>query len=642
MSDFSSVLSPHEGEIHVIAAAQHIVKALGANKNLDDELRKILSQLDSHLSAMTVLTTESRGTGFREVEEQLKYAEEKIRGWESNQSLLWDSDEFDPLEASEFLKAIDEIQALIEGLRSLSVNGNRKQKELLNRADSILQMAMSRLEKETIHILVKHKQYFQPKNMSFRSCALDVLYDESFVSVEDIPSEEALQRNSREKESDEYIFDLVHPQVIPHLKSIANVMFGVNYGQEFCQAFIRVRRDALEEYLVILKVENFSIEDVLKMEWSSLNYEIKKWVRAMNIIIRYLASEKQLCDQILGDYGFVNPLCFVEISKASLAHLLNFGEAIAMGTHEPEKLFRLLDMYEVVADNLLDIDALFSEEAGTAVRLEFRELLRSLGDSGRATFLKFGNAIAANASTRPFLGGGIHPLTKYVMNYIKTLTMYCNTLNVLLKDQEAADPNPVVEPENGQGVSSITHCQMACHFRSITATLESNLDSKSKLFKDGVLQHIFLMNNFHYMVRKVKSGELRLFFGDEWIKEHIVKYKQHAMSYERANWNSVLSFLKDGDSPGLCSASKAIRGFTIAFEEVYKNQTGWSIPDPELREDLQISTSQKVIHAYRSFMGRKSSSISEKYIRHSPDDLQNYILDLFNGSPRILHSSRKK
>ena len=642
MSDFSSVLSPHEGEIHVIAAAQHIVKALGANKNLDDELRKILSQLDSHLSAMTVLTTESRGTGFREVEEQLKYAEEKIRGWESNQSLLWDSDEFDPLEASEFLKAIDEIQALIEGLRSLSVNGNRKQKELLNRADSILQMAMSRLEKETIHILVKHKQYFQPKNMSFRSCALDVLYDESFVSVEDIPSEEELQRNSREKESDEYIFDLVHPQVIPHLKSIANVMFGVNYGQEFCQAFIRVRRDALEEYLVILKVENFSIEDVLKMEWSSLNYEIKKWVRAMNIIIRYLASEKQLCDQILGDYGFVNPLCFVEISKGSLAHLLNFGEAIAMGTHEPEKLFRLLDMYEVVADNLLDIDTLFSEEAGTAVRLEFHELLRSLGDSGRATFLKFGNAIAANASTRPFLGGGIHPLTKYVMNYIKTLTMYCNTLNVLLKDQEAADPNPVVEPENGQGVSSITHCQMACHFRSITATLESNLDSKSKLYKDGVLQHIFLMNNFHYMVRKVKTGELRLFFGDEWIKEHIVKYKQHAMSYERATWISVLSFLKDGDSPGLCSASKAIRGFTIAFEEVYKNQTGWSIPDPELREDLQISTSQKVIHAYRSFMGRKSSSISEKYIRHSPDDLQNYILDLFNGSPRILHSSRKK
>ncbi|GMY15509.1 exocyst complex component EXO70E2-like [Fagus crenata] len=639
MGDFSPVLSPCEGETHVIAAAQHLVKALGASKNLDDDLRKILSQLDSHLSAMTILTTESKGAGFREIEERLRYAEEKIRSWESNQSLIRDSDESDPLDFSELLKAIDEIQALTEGVRSLSVNENGKQKELLNRADSILQMAMSRLEDELIHILVKHKQYFEPGYVSFRSCGKDVLYDESFVSVEDI--EEELQKNSSGNESDEYIQDLVHPHVIPHLKSIANAMFGLNYDQEFCQAFISVRRDALEEYLVILKVEKFSIDDVLKMEWSSLNFEIKKWVRAMNIIIRYLASEKRLCGQVLGDYGFVNPLCFVEISKVSLVHLLDFGEAIAMGTHQPEKLFRLLDMYEVVADNLLDLDALFSEEAGASVRIEFHELLRSLGGSARAIFVKFGSAIAANASTRPYPGGGIHPLTKYVMNYIKTLTTYCNTLNVLLKDQNAADPNPLVEPENGQGVSSFTYCQMACHFRSITATLESNLDRKSKLYKDDALQHFFLMNNFHYMVQKVKSCELSLFFGDDWIREHIVKFQQHARDYERATWNSVLSLLKDDNSSKAILKEKC-RGFTIAFEEVYKNQTGWSITDPHLREDLQISTSQNVIHAYRSFMGRKSSSISDKYIKYTPDDLENYILDLFTGSPRILQSSRRK
>ncbi len=639
MGDFSPVLSPCEGETHVIAAAQHLVKALGASKNLDDDLRKILSQLDSHLSAMTILTTESKGAGFREIEERLRYAEEKIRSWESNQSLIRDSDESDPLDFSELLKAIDEIQALTEGVRSLSVNENGKQKELLNRADSILQMAMSRLEDELIHILVKHKQYFEPGYVSFRSCGKDVLYDESFVSVEEI--EEELQKNSSGNESDEYIQDLVHPHVIPHLKSIANAMFGLNYDQEFCQAFISVRRDALEEYLVILKVEKFSIDDVLKMEWSSLNFEIKKWVRAMNIIIRYLASEKRLCGQVLGDYGFVNPLCFVQISKVSLVHLLDFGEAIAMGTHQPEKLFRLLDMYEVVADNLLDLDALFSEEAGASVRIEFHEILRSLGGSARAIFVKFGSAIAANASTRPYPGGGIHPLTKYVMNYIKTLTTYCNTLNVLLKDQNAADPNPLVVPENGQGVSSFTYCQMACHFRSITATLESNLDRKSKLYKNDALQHFFLMNNFHYMVQKVKSCELSLFFGDDWIREHIVKFQQHARDYERATWNSVLSLLKDDNSSKAILKEKC-RGFTIAFEEVYKNQTGWSITDPHLREDLQISTSQNVIHAYRSFMGRKSSSISDKYIKYTPDDLENYILDLFNGSPRILQSSRRK
>ncbi|KAF5477165.1 hypothetical protein F2P56_003836 [Juglans regia] len=643
MGDFRSVLPLCEGEQHVIAATQHLVKALRASKNLDDDLRKILSQLESHLSGMTILSPESRGTGFREFEQQFKWAEEKIRGWESNQSLMWDSD---PLEASEYLKAVVEIQTLVEGLQRLSMSGSRKQKELLNQADSILQTAMSRLEEELVHILVKHKQYFDLGNMSFQYYGKDVVYDESFVSVEDMRIEEASQRNNSGNESVDCVPDLVHPQVIPHLKSIATVMFASNYHQEFCQAFVSVRRDALEEYLVILKVEKFSIENVLKMEWDSLNFEIRKWIRALNVIIQYLASEKRLCDQVFGDLGFLNPFCFVEISKVSLLHLLNFGEAIAMGTHKPEKLFRLLDMYEVVADNLLYIDTLFSEEAGTCVRIEFHKLLRRLADSARATLLTFGNAIAANASTSPVPRGKIHPLTRYVMNYIKTLPIYCSILNVLLKDQNAASSNPVVELENELEVSSMAYCPMACHLRSITSILEPKLDSNSKLYKDCALQHIFLMNNYHYMVEKAKSSELKLFFGDEWIREHIVKFKQHATSYERATWSSALSLLGGGRA-GSNSTSKTIlkekcRGFIIAFEEVYKNQTGWSIPDPRLREDLQISTSQKVVLAYSYFIGRNSADIGEKYIKYTTDDLEKYILDLFEGSPKSLQRSRSR
>lgn len=628
----------------MIAATQHLVKALGASKNLNADLRTILSQLDSHLSAMTILPTEIRGTGLKELEEQFRSAEKKIMGWESNQSLIWDSD---PSEPSEYLKAVVETQALIEGLQKFSVRENRKQKELLNRAESILQIAMSRLEEELVHILVQHKKFFEPEDLSLLSCGRDVIYDESFVSVDDVSFEEASRRNINGNESEKYIPDLVYPQVIPHLKSIANVMFASNYRQEFCLAFVSTRREALEEYLVILKMDKFSIEDVLNLEWDRLNFEIRKWVRAMHVIIRYLASEKRLFEQVSGEYGFLKPLSFVEISQCSMLPLLNFGEAIALGTHQPEKLFRLLDMYEVLADNLLRIDALFSEEAGACIRIEFHKLLQKLADSARATCAEFGNAIAADASTNPCPGGRIHPLTKYVMNYIKTLTIYGDSINVLLKDQNTTDSNSAVELENGREISSLTNCPMACYLRSVTSTLESNLDSKSKLYKDLALQHIFLMNNFHYMVRKAKSSELRVFFGDEWIRKHIVKFQQLATSYERTTWSSVLSLLRDDGTAGSTSTSKAVpnekcKGFSIAFEEVYKSQTGWLIPDTQLREDLQISTSQKVIQAYRNFTGRNALNISEKYIKYTADDLQNYILHLFEGVPRSLQTSRRK
>lgn len=633
MEDYKSVIPTQEGKRHVIAAAWHITRALVASDNLTDDLRKILTDLDSHLSAMPVVM-ESGGVDFAELERQLKHAEEDVMSWEANQAMVWDSDHEG---APKYVKSIDEILTVVGALTSLS-NEYGKAKELLHRADRVLQLAMSWLEEELVHLLVQHKQFFEPEYMSFRSCGADVMYDESFASVDE-DSEEASKRCSTTgNESEEYVVDLLHPHVIPHLKSIANLMFASNYGQEFCQAFINTRKEALDEYLVILKMEKFSIEDVLKMESKSLNYEIKKWTWVMKIIVRvYLASEKRLCEQIFGDIGSVGTYCFTETSKASMAYFLSFGEAVVIGTPWPEMLFRLLDTYEVLADLLIDIDALFSEVSGSNITTEFHKLCSKLGDFTRATFVEFGNAIASNSSTSPFPGGGIHPLIKYVMNYIKTLPEYDDTLNLILKDRNTEDSNPVAELENLQD-SPLAHS-----LQSITSTLEANLITRSKLYKDVALQHVFLLNNFHYIVEKVKGSKLGQFFGDAWIRQHIAKVQQHATSYERATWSSALKLLIDnGKSMSKTTFKERCKSFSAAFEDVYKNQTGWFIPDPQLREDLHISSSQKVIHAYRTFIGRNTANDSEKHSKYLVEDLENYLLDLFEGSSRALQQTRRK
>ncbi|KAK0587071.1 hypothetical protein LWI29_016846 [Acer saccharum] len=638
MAGYQSMVPIHEREQHVIAAAHHILKALGATKNLSDDMRKILADLDVHLSIMNGHNeSNGGGGGFIEVEKQLKRAEIKVLSWESSQTMIWDSGS---REVSEYLGAVVEIQTVKQSLGGLSLVENGKVKECLYRANSLLQMAMSRLEEELVHILVQHKQYSDPEYMSFHSCQEDLVYDESFVSLEDESVEETYQRVSSDDVSGEHIVDLVHPGVIPDLKSIANVMFASNYDQEFCEAFIGVRKDALN--VVVLAMEKFSIEDVLKMKWCTLSSEIKKWIRAMKIIIRvYLASEKQLCNKILGEFGSVCSFCFVEIGKASLLSLLNFGEAVAMGSLRPERLFHLLDMYEVLSDLLVDIDSLLFEEVGSYVRIEFHELLRKLGHYARATFFELGSAIVSDTSVKPLPRGGIHPLTRYVMNYIKALIIYDHTINMLLED-------PVAElVENEQQVSSsITSCAaLACQLRLITSALECNLDNKSKLYKEDALRYIFLMNNIHYMVQKVKNSDLRLFFGDEWIRKHNGKFQQHATSYQRATWSSVLSFLRVDGSPGSCSILKATtpkercKEFSIAFEEVYKNQTQWSITDPQLQEDVRIAN-LKVIHAYRFFLG--ITRISDKHIKYSVDDLEKLLLDFFEGSQRSLRNSHRR
>ncbi|KAE8668014.1 Presenilin-like family protein [Hibiscus syriacus] len=620
MDGCQSTIPTSEGDLHVVAAAHHIVKALGATKNLSDDLRKILIDLDAHLSMITSNTDSKGGKGFVDVEERLKQSERKILSWESDPRMIWDSG---PRDASGYLEAVDEIQTLVDGLQGLSVHENRKQKELIHRAMSVLQMAMSRLEEELIHILVQHRQQLDPKSITSRSTQRDVVYDESFVSVEDEPTEETSSRNCSGDEIGECIVDLIHADVIPDIKSIAKVMFTSNYCPEFCEAFIGVQKEALEQYFAILDTEKLSIVDVLKLEWTSMSSKMNKWTWSVKIIVLvYLVSEKRLCDQLLGDFGSVSSFCFLEISKATILCFLNFGEAVAMGPHQPEKLLRLLDMYETLADLLRDIDTLFSEEAAA-----------------------FRVAISSNGSLYPFPGGGVHPLNKYVMNYIRMFPEYCNTLNLLLKNQHVDVADQVIEPDNGTNLSLSTSCPMACHLRSIISSLESNLLRKSQLYRNEALQHIFLMNNIHYMVQKVKGSELRLFFGDEWIRKHNGKFQQHAKNYERATWSSVICFLKD-DNPGSSSFSKQTfkercKGFSIAFEEVYKTQTSWSIPDPQLREDLRISTSLKVALAYRTFLGRNPAHIENKCVKLTVEHVEKLLLDLFEGSPRSLRNSHR-
>ncbi|KAL2528614.1 exocyst subunit exo70 family protein E1 [Forsythia ovata] len=655
MGDCKPTIPEVETEEELIAAAKNIVKALETNKNLTNDAKKILANLGMQLCDIireNDLKDEGvkENEGLNEIEQQLDLIQDKVLNWERDQSIIW---ECGPEEAYEYLKAVDEARKLTENLESLSLNNGSD--GLLRRAHDVLQMAMARLEEEFRHLLVQNRQPFEPEHMSFRSIEEDIMEAGSVISSGDDSLEDVVQRDSMSRGSEEYIIELVHPDVIPDLKSIANLMFDSNYGRECSQAFISVQKDALDDCIYILEVEKVSIEDVLKMEWSTLNSKIRRWIRAMKIFVRvYLASEKLLSDKIFGDLESVSSVCFVESSKTAILQLLNFGEAIAIGPHQPEKLIRILDMCEVLADLIPDIDTLYSDDMGSCVRIECQEILRRLGDCAKATFLEFENAVASNISTNPFPGGRVHHLTRYVMNYIKTLADYRETLDVILKDHEREDPvsvspdmSPVGEEENIEGSSLVS--PMARHFQSLSVILECNLDDKSKLYKDDALQHLFLMNNIHYMAEKVKGSKLRTVLGDGWIRKHNWKFQQHAMNYERATWSSILSLLKDEgiQNPGSNSISRTIlkerlQSFYLAFEEVYKNQTGWSIPDSQLRDDLRISTSLKVIQAYRTFVGRHINHISEKHIKYTADDLEDHLLDLFEGSQKSLHGSHHK
>ncbi|KAF9603901.1 hypothetical protein IFM89_038620 [Coptis chinensis] len=511
-------------------------------------------------------------------------------------------------------------------------------------------MAMLRLEEEFRGVMIRNVLPFDEERIcgSIRRISLSVVSKDGFeTSVDD-------DRERRVSLGEDLCLDLVDADAVVDLKEIAERMIKAGYEKECCQVYTSVRRDALYDCFSVLGFEKMSIEEVQRLEWGLLDDKMKKWIHAVKVVVRFVFSaEKQLCEQVFGVCERIRGECFTETAKACLMQLLNFGQAIVVVKCSPEKLFRILDMYDALANVQLELKALFSDGSGDSVCGEAESLLTGLGEAAKHTFEEFENAVQSESSRKPTQGGEIHPLTRYVMNYIKLLVDYSDSLNLLLEN----DRNRL---HNREGDDAVTlHLDnispMGRRLQLLISSLESSLEHKSELYEERAMRYIFLMNNILYIVQKVKNSELGKLLGDQWVRKRRSQIRQYSTCYLRASWSKVLSYLKDegiAGSGSFSNISKVIlkerfKNFNATFEEIYKVQSTWKVPDPQLRDELRISISERVIPAYRSFMGRFRSHLESgrhagKYIKYTAEDIENHLSDLFEGSPGILQNIRRK
>lgn len=659
-----------DGNDRVLAAAQQILKSLGTTKDVKEDMVLILSNFDNRFSAITDLLPAAT------VEERLAVAEETVLGFGGStySSTPTRLPYADPPgvgggDVGAYLSAVDEIFKLMDDLTaSPPPQGSG---DLMERCEVVLQMAMSKVEDEFRRILSSNAAPLEAD----RGSAASVLgFSPSFASSDRDdngsdsdnaglrPLEDAISKGGGSLRG--LSMDLVNPNAIDDLRDLAERMSKAGYEKECSRVYCRVRREAYDEYLLFLGVERLGIEEVQKMGWKILDEKIEKWIRAVKFVIRVLLSaEKQLCDQIFDGSELMTEDLFVETAKGCVTQLITFAESIAIGQRSPDKLFRMLDMHAVLADLLPDLQAIFSDESSKFIWEDVQRIVVSLGEAGMGMLVEFEKAVQNEASRKPVLGADIHPFTRYVMDYATLLTDYKDSLNLLLQNVVSDDGSNGEKVHNIDGDRSSSNSlqqgngsPLSHRLLSVLSCLESKLEDKSKLYEDMGMQYVFLMNNVLYMVQKVKGSELQKLLGELWVRRHRGLIRQYSTGYLRASWSRVLSCLKDeGISSGGVNSSDVSRvtikerfkKFNLCFEELYRNQSAWKVPDAQLREELQISISERVIPAYRSFLGRFRSRLDGgrhvgKYIRYMPEDLEKHLMGLFEGTSGIIHHQRKK
>ncbi|KAL3625902.1 hypothetical protein CASFOL_030431 [Castilleja foliolosa] len=613
-----------------------------------------------HSNCVSPPTTPPRGhRNFSDtiMEENIDYAESIIKKWDFDTHA-----QFTPLfaddrnEAQIFLEAVKSLQSTMHYYVKLNSNSCK-----LIRAQKLMPIAIKRLEKEFTVILTSNRKKLDSESVSSGSSRASARTNDSDFCQDEISQVEDCDTTSSSTltRDGDSISEAVSASdiAIADLKSIADCMIVSGYGKECVDVYRLIRKSIIDETLYNLGIEKLSHSKMQKMEWNVLEAKIKKWLRAVRVAVKTLFyGERILCDVVFSSSEKTAESCFAEISRDAAVNLFvladNFGKSKKILS--PEKVFPALDMYEAISELWPEIEAVFSHESLAAVRSQATAALVKLSEAVRIMLTQFEAAVKKDTS-KPPSGGGVHPLTRYVMNFLVFLADYSGAVSDIITDCPLDARSPLPEffffSPNSEGPAAAS---LTARVTWLMFVLLCKLDGKA-VTNDVALSYLFLANNLNYVVSKVQNSNLGLLIGHEWIWKNRSKVNQYLANYEKMGWSKVISSLPECPTTVISSdeAKDCFVRFNLGFDEIYKKQASWVIPDPKMRDDVKKSLTQKLVPNYRAFY----QNHREKYngvvgvgvgliVRYAPEDLSSYLSDLFfaaagpGGSTSLTLSSR--
>lgn len=610
-----------------MAVARHIAKTLGHNETMADDILQIFSNFDGRFSREKL--SEKNGVdeddprGCAALDHSLKSLDRQISQFVAADSPIW----ADSADSAAFLDAVDELIATIREWSPMA--RDKTVGALLARAEDLMQQAMFRVEEEFRSLMERGGESYELSRESVGNLSFDSEDEDEEGEDHEIPVAQPVTDY-------DVVIDALPSGTINDLHEIAKRMVAAGFGKECSHVYSNCRREFLEESLSRLGLQKLSNDEVLKMPWSDLEEEIERWVKASNVALRILfPSERRLCDRVFFGLSSAADLSFMEVCRGSTIQLLNFADAVSIGSRSPERLFKVLDVFEALRDLIPEFDAVFSDQYCLVLRNEAVTIWKRLGEAIRGILMELENLIRRDPAKAPVPGGGLHPMTRYVMNYLRAACRSRQSLEQVF-DENVVPPLKLGDDRGGSSTS--LSVQMAW----IMELFESNLEAKAKIYKDPALSSVFMMNNGRYIGQKVKDSELASLLGEDWIRKHTARIRQWHASFQRSSWNKVLAVLKlDNNSLAPNVAAKTMKDkiklFNTCFEEICEAQSSWVAYNDQMREDLRISIMKLLLPAYRNFIGRLRNVPDlgkhvERHIKYGAEEIEARINGLFQGN----------
>ncbi|GAA0140705.1 membrane traffic protein [Lithospermum erythrorhizon] len=404
--------------------------------------------------------------------------------------------------------------------------------------------------------------------------------------------------------------------------------------------YVKVRYKRAAKALMRLNpdyLKTYTPEGIDEMEWESLETAMTLWIQHFELAIQTVfVSEKNLCRQVLGRIldGAVWTECFVKITDKIMAVFFRFGEAVARSKKEPQKLFKLLEMYNSLETLKPFFIEVFDDEASADICLRYRELIKLLVHVSAKVFWEFGLQIEGNQDgVPPPQDGSVSKLVRYAVNYLKHIASdaYNIPMAKVLRTEQIWKSGMFSKPETDDDLLRDAIC-------NVMEAIQRNLESKKLHCKDKVLMHIFSMNSYWYIYIRVRNSQLGNLLGEQYVKK---KYKsvaeEAAYMYQKQAWGSLVRLLdlEELKRAGKNESGTIARGKFEAFmkglnEMLQKHRSLYKIDDSVLREQIRDATVKLIVPAYSEFLKTNKTVLQSKSCM-PPESIEEEICQSFDG-----------
>lgn len=499
---------------------------------------------------------------------------------------------------------LSNLKKSLKGLRDLQID-----REKVHLDGGLLDAALEKLETEFRRLLTDHSV---PLPMSSSSA----LGEQACIAPSPLPV-----------------------TVVQKVQAILGRLIANNKLDKCISIYVEVRSANVRASLQSLNLDYLEISISEFNDIQSIEGYIAQWGKHLEFAVKHLfEAEYTLCNDVFERIGLdVWKGCFAKIAaQAGILAFLQFGKTVTESKKDPIKLLKLLDIFASLNKLRLDFNRLFGGVACVEIQNLTRDLIKRVIDGASEIFWELLVQVELQRQSPPPPDGGVPRLVSFV-------TEYCNKL---LGDNYKPILTQVLVIHRSWKHEKFQERLLVTEVINIIKAIEQNLETWMKSYDDTSLSNLFAMNNHWHLYKHLKGTKLGDLLGDSWLREHEQYKEYYATVFLRDSWGKLpahlsregLILFSGGRATARDLVKKRLRSFNEAFDEMYKKQSNWIVPERDLREKTCQHIMQAVLPVYRSYMQNYGPLVeqdpsSSKYAKYTVQTLEKMLSSLFQQNP---------